>query len=161
MARGQYNLLAAGARAPQFELARLGGGSVRLADLLENGPVLLGFFKINCPVCQLTFPFLERIHAAGGLPIYGVSQNDEADTRWFMEEYGITFPMLLDSEESGYPASNGFGISHVPTLFLVERDGTIGRVIESWNREEVAALGAHAGVAVMRPTDNVPAFKAG
>ena len=161
MATGKRTrLLEAGSQAPAFDLIRLGGGSARLADLLTNGPVLLAFFKISCPVCQLTLPFLERM-AGGALAIFGISQNDETDTRRFMKEYGISLPMLLDTEESGYPASNAYGISHVPTLFLVERDGTVARVIEGWSKQDIAWLGTRAGVNPLRATDDVPALKAG
>ena len=78
-ARGQHRLLQSGSRAPDFRLPLLGGGETTLTEILARGPVLLAFFKISCPVCQLTFPFLDRVHAAalpGGLQIYGVSQND-------------------------------------------------------------------------------------
>jgi len=65
--RGHHRLLEPGSRAPDFRLELLGGGVTTLAELLAGGPVLLAFFKIGCPVCQMTFPFLERIHAAGTL----------------------------------------------------------------------------------------------
>lgn len=145
----QHKLLEAGAKAPAFQ------------DLAANGPALVAFFKVTCPVCQLTFPFLERIHQAGGLPIYGVSQNDGEDTAEFASEFGVTFPMLFDREEDGYRASNGFGISTVPTLFLIERDGKVSRVIEGWNRKEIEWLGGKVGVNPIREEDDVPAWKAG
>ena len=160
-ARNQYQLLNPGDRAPGFRLARLEGGEVGLADLIAGGPVLLAFYKVTCPVCQLTLPFLERIHAARALPIYAISQNAAADTREFNAEFGITLPTLLDSEESGFPASNEYGISHVPTLYLIGTDGKISRVIEGWSKQEIESLGALAGVGVIRPTDDVPAWKSG
>ena len=160
-ARSQYQLLDPGDLAPGFRLARLEGGEAALADLLRTGPILLAFFKVTCPVCQLTLPFLERIHAGAALPIYGISQNDAADTREFNAEFGITFPALLDTEESGFPASNGYGISHVPTMFLIGLDGRITRVIEGWNRQEIESLGESVGVRVIYPTDDVPAWKSG
>src|SRR5579871_2493775 len=95
----QRQILSAGARAPEFRLPRLGGGDATLADVIANGPALLAFFKISCPICQLTFPFLDRIHHPGKLPVYGVSQNDEEDTRDFNSEFGVTFPTLLDNED--------------------------------------------------------------
>src|SRR6476659_711344 len=100
--RRQRLLISTGARAPEFRLARLDGGEASLQDLIANGPVLLAFFKISCPVCQLTFPFLQRLHIAGTMPIYGVSQNDEADTRDFNRRFGVTFPTLLDREENEF-----------------------------------------------------------
>jgi peroxiredoxin len=159
--RPQRQLIGTGARAPEFCLARLGAGEASLRDLIANGPILLAFFKISCPVCQLTFPFLDRIHSAGTLPIYGVSQNDEGDTLEFNRNFRITFPTLLDSQENGFPASNAFGISSVPTMFLIERDGTISRVIEGWQKAEIERLGGIAGVAPFQESDNVPQWKAG
>jgi peroxiredoxin len=159
-------LLEPGARAPEFRLARLDGGETTLGETVAHGPALLVFFKVTCPVCQLTLPFLERIHmarndAAGALPIFGISQNGAGDTRQFNREFGVTFPMLLDAEESGFPVSDAFGISTVPTMFLVDSDGTVSRVMEGWRKTEIEWLGAKAGVRVLRPSDYVPEWKAG
>ncbi len=132
-----------------------------MAEIAATGPSLIAFFKITCPICQLTFPFLERIAAAGTLPVYGISQNDADDTREFNDEFGITFPTLLDQEVDNFPASNGFGISSVPTIFLIERDGTVSRSIEGWQKKEIEWLGGQAGVSVIRATESVPVWKAG
>jgi len=160
MARRTLKLLQAGARAPDFRLPRLGGGEATLGELVAGGEVLLAFFKITCPVCQLTLPFLDRLHQ-GTLKIYGISQNGVEDTREFNQEFGVTFPTLLDPEYGDFAASNAFGISTVPTTFLVERDGRISRVMEGWNKKEIEWLGAKAGVRPFRPGDNVPEWKAG
>ena len=157
----QRRLLAPGAPVSDFRLPLLGGGETALRDLLSKGPALLAFFKVSCPVCQLTFPFLERIQSSGRLPIYGVSQNDARDTRDFHRRFGVTFPTLLDSEDAGFVVSNAFGISSVPTLFLIKTDGSVARVIEGWSKSEVERLGALAGVKPFRPNDSVPEWKAG
>jgi peroxiredoxin len=162
MAAGRVpKLLREGSRAPDFRIERLGGGEAALHDLISKGPVVLAFFKVTCPVCQLTFPFLERLHQAGTLPIYGVSQNDEEDTREFNRRFGVTFPTLLDLEENDFPASNAFGLSSVPTLFLVEADGKIAKVIEGWQKKGVEWLGGKAGTTPIRPGEFVPEMKAG
>jgi len=160
--------LRAGHRAPDFTLARLPksgvAGTVDLGGLLAGGPVLLAFFKSTCPVCQMTLPFLERIHrgrAPGSLKIYGVSQDDAETTQEFAREFGIDFPMLLDTEESGYPASNAYGLSHVPTMFLVERGGTITWSLEGFVRRDFLDMAAQAGVHPFAPDENVPEWKAG
>jgi len=159
--RGDRQLPEVGARAPEFRLPRLDGGDISLAEIAAQGPALLAFFKNSCPVCQLTFPFLERLHQAGTLPVYGISQNDAGDTRAFAKRYRTTLPMLLDSEASGFPVSNAYGISSVPTMFLIERDGSIAQTVVGWRKQEIAALGATAGGSVIRPEDNVPEWKAG
>ena len=53
--------LATGTRAPEFELKTLDGKKFTLRDELAHGPVALAFFKVSCPTCQYTFPFLERL----------------------------------------------------------------------------------------------------
>ena len=162
MAAGkQPKLLDAGSHVPDVRLKLLSGGAATLREIAARGPVLLAFFKISCPVCQLTFPFLERLHAAGTLAVYGISQNDARDTREFNEDFGVTFPILLDHEAGGFPASNAFGISSVPTLFLVEPGGAISHVIEGWRKKEMEFLAAKAGAPVFRQGDNVPEWKAG
>ncbi|HLH16659.1 MAG TPA: TlpA disulfide reductase family protein [Bryobacteraceae bacterium] len=157
----QHRLVTEGSRAPDFRLARLDGGEAPLSELLANGPILLAFFEVTCPICQLTFPFLERLHNPAALAVYGVSQNCPEDTRAFARHFGVSFPMLLDREEDQFPASNAYGISSVPTLFLIERDGTITRVIEGWQRKQIEWLGGLAGVSPIRQGENVPEWKAG
>ncbi|MCX6627013.1 MAG: TlpA disulfide reductase family protein [Candidatus Solibacter sp.] len=159
--RWQPPLRDSGSRAPGFRLSRLEGGEAALAELTAHGRVLLVFFKVSCPVCQLTLPFLERLHTPGTLAVCGISQNDAASTREFNSYFGVSFPMLLDAEDEDFPASNAYGISSVPSMFLVERDGVISRVIEGWNKMDMEALGAVAGMSLFLPEENVPAWKAG
>jgi len=142
--------LAAGDKVPDLHLPRLEGGD---QSLLSGTPRVLAFFKISCPTCQFTLPFLDRLHPH--VRIYGISQNDATDTREFNDAFNLTFPTLLDPEDDDFPASNTFGITHVPTIFLIEPDGTIGRVIDGWNKREMEQLGA------VRATDDVPVWKAG
>ncbi len=115
-----------GQSAPGFSLKALDGKEYSLAPLLERGPVVLAFFKISCPVCQFTFPFLQRLferYGSDSVSFLGVSQDDARDTKEFNQEYGIKFPTLID--EPGYPASNAYGLTNVPTIFLVAPDGRI------------------------------------
>lgn len=157
-------MLRTGRQAPDFTLSQTGKGSIRLAELAQKGPVLLAFFKTTCPVCQMTFPFLERLsksHAPGAISVYGVSQDNAETTEEFNKEFGVTFPTLLDTAESGYPASNAYGISHVPSLFLVERDGTIAWDLDGFNKRELEALAGRVGVQLFRPGEDVPEWKAG
>src|ERR1700733_14151473 len=114
-------LAAAGVQAPPFRLTSLDGSMQTLQDILAGGPVLLAFYKISCPVCQLTAPYLQRLAANDALQVIGVSQDDASATRGFMQRFGITFPTLLDLSSENYPASNAYGITSVPSLFLLER----------------------------------------
>ena len=141
-------------------MSGMNGNEIALGELLSPGAVLLVFFKITCPVCQLSMPYLDRLYRAG-MRVYGISQNGAEETAEFAEYFGATFPLLLDSEDENFPASNAYGIASVPTMIVVERDGVVSRVIEGWNRQDMEGLGALAGMTLFRAGDNVPAWKAG
>lgn len=114
--------------APNFSLKSLDGKEFSLSAALQKGRVLLAFFKIGCPVCQFTFPFLERLYQrykSPSLTIVGISQNGPEKTAAFNKEYGVTFPVLLDLESKGYIVSNAYGLTMVPTLILVDTDGAV------------------------------------
>jgi peroxiredoxin len=120
--------IVAGNLAPNFSLKSLDGKEFSLSAALQKGPVLLAFFKIGCPVCQFTFPFLERLYQRyknPNLTIVGISQNGPEKTAAFNKEYGVTFPVLLDPEEKGYVVSNAYGLTMVPTILLVDTDGSV------------------------------------
>jgi peroxiredoxin len=157
----------AGKQAPQFSLKALDGKEYSLESLLGRGPAVLAFFKISCPVCQFTFPFLQRISERfQGASVVGISQDDARSTKEFGQEYGVTFPMLLDGP--GYPASNAYGLSNVPTLFLVAPDGTVKVSCMGFDKaalekisSELAQSEKIAAAPLFRPDEVVPAYKPG
>jgi peroxiredoxin len=150
-----------GAQAPSFELRSLEGEQRSLKDILAKGPALLAFYKISCPVCQLTFPYLERMARGSSLQIIGISQDDDSSTTGFNKRFGVTFPTLLDPSKESYPASNAYGISSVPSLFMVNTDGRIAQAFSGFSKREMEAVGERAGVKPFLPEDNVPEWKAG
>jgi peroxiredoxin len=89
-------MLEAGVRAPSFELKSLDGGKKSLEDILASGPALLAFYKVSCPVCQLAFPYLERLAGGTSLQLIAISQDDDSTTKSFNQRFGVTFPTLLD-----------------------------------------------------------------
>ena len=118
--------IAAGNPAPNFSLTSLDGQAFSLADSLKRGPVVLAFFKVSCPVCKYTFPFLERLYQryrSENATFLAVSQDNVSTSRGFAKEFGVSFPVLVD--DSGYTVSNAYGLSMVPTVFLVEPDGSV------------------------------------
>jgi peroxiredoxin len=154
-------LLEEGAPAPAFELKAVAGGTVSLAGLSEGRPVLLSFFKVSCPVCQMAFPYLDRMSRGGGVRFVGISQDHSGAAASFASKFGVTFPVLLDEESAGYPVSNQYGISHVPSLFLVEPDGTISLAVEGFSKKHMLEIGRRAGVEPFHPGEYVPEWKAG
>jgi len=60
-----------------------------------------------------------------------------------------------------FAVSNAYGISSVPTMFLIQSDGIIARVMEGWRKSEYEWLAALAGTVPYREGDRVPEWKAG
>ena len=138
--------LTAGTSAPDFELQTMEGKQFTLRDALARGPVVAAFFKVSCPVCQYTFPFLERIHKAHrgeNVTIVGISQNEKKDTAAFAKEYGVTFPILFDDTKT-YPVSNAYGLTNVPTVFWIAQDGEIEISSVGWERKEIEEINRKA-----------------
>jgi peroxiredoxin len=161
--------LSVGARAPGFSLPKPEGGSLELT-VPGKTPTLLAFYKNSCPTCQLTLPFLQRLfERVEGAPLdfWGISQDSAADTRAFGEQYGITFPLGHDAPE--YPVSKAYGLTHVPTVILVEPDGSVSRLLVGFSKADLEALASllHRrfripGVTpLFVPTDDVPEVKPG
>src|SRR5262249_15822821 len=118
--------IAAGNPAPNFFLSSLDGKSFFLGDSLKKGPVVVAFFKVSCPVCKFTFPFLGRLHQryqSENVTFLCVSQDGVSASRYFAKDFGVTFPVLPDT--AGYPVSNAYGLTMVPSVFLVEPGGTV------------------------------------
>ena len=155
--------------APDFSLQSLDNRDFSLQDLLQRGPVVAAFFKVSCPVCQFTFPFLERIHqryGSGEVSVVGISQDDARDTRKFASDYGVTFPILIDDD--GYPVSNAYGLTNVPTVFLIDTDGTVQVSSMGFDKKDLEtiakALAERQKIALtplFRPDEVVPANKPG
>jgi peroxiredoxin len=121
--------LRTGAPAPGFELPTLGGGLERL-DSYRGRVLFVNFWATWCTPCREEAPALQRLHArlqADGFAVLGVSIDEpdaEEKVRSFVQQLGLTFPILLDADQRVYRAYQAYG---VPETFLVDRGG---RVVE-------------------------------
>jgi peroxiredoxin len=162
--------LATGTLAPDFTLPTLDGKPLSPHELLKHGPVVLAFFKISCPVCQYALPMYERLaqaHKDTGVTFLGISQNKPSDTKAFVREYGVTFPVALDDADR-YIVSNAYGLTNVPTLFYIAPGGEIEVSSVGWLKADVdevnaklAALYHQKPPLLWRKGEDVPAFRAG
>jgi peroxiredoxin len=149
-----------GTRAPDFELNLANGGSHRLADALARGPVALVFYKSECPTCQFTLPYIQQIFVQAGkttgLTLWGISEDDAAETRRFAGQYRITFDLLID--EHPYAVSAAYGLQFVPGIFLIAPDGPIKVSDFGFTK---AGLNQIAGFEFFKPNDGLPASRPG
>ena len=162
--------LQAGAKAPDISLAAVDGATFSLQEALKKGPVVAAFFKVSCPVCQYAFPYFERVykaHAGQNITFIAISQDDKRNTASFLKQYGVTFPTLLD-DPNGYAVSNAYGLTNVPTWFLIGQDGEIEISSVGWVKQDVENLNRKlAGLhktklpSLFKPGEEVRDFRAG
>ena len=162
-------MLTAGKTAPTFQLAATDGKLLSLQAALGKGPVLLAFFKVSCPTCQYTFPFVERLHRQlqdQGVQIWGIAQDNAQYAAEFAKTFGLTFPIFID--DSPYKISRQFGLSHVPSIFLIAPEGHIELTSEGFCKSELLAIQkslapSHsvAPAALFLPSERVPEYKPG
>ncbi|MBI3484344.1 MAG: TlpA family protein disulfide reductase [Acidobacteria bacterium] len=121
------------------------------------------------PDCGFTFPFLERLHQAhsgDAVSFVGISQNDQRDTKEYMREYGATFTAV--SDEDGYPVSNQYGLTTVPTVLLIAPDGKVQVSSVGFCKADMEKIAKELGDAfrknpasVFLPSEIVPDYKPG
>jgi peroxiredoxin len=162
--------LEAGVHAPAIDLPLADGRRFSLTAALNKGPVVAVFFKVSCPVCQFALPYLERIYKAyaktGKFGFVGISQDNAADTEAFNRRFGVTFPVLI--EQKGYAVSNAYGLTNVPTIFMISSSEEIEFSSVSWSKSDIehlshrlAELSGSAPAAIFPAQENVPEFKPG
>ena len=103
--------------------------------------MLAAFFKVNCPTCQYTFPFLERLYQQLGpnrAQICGISQDGIKDSQRFARDYAVTFPMLID--DYPYRISREYGLEYVPSIFLIAPDGVVTKGSEGFSKRDLLEI---------------------
>lgn len=129
--RNLYAPLDAGSRAPRYAAATLSGDSLRL-DALRDHVVVVNVWATWCPPCVREMPTLQRLHEAlapEGLRVVAVNVDnamfgaDPAElVRAFVDEYGLTFDVLLDPENR---IESAFQVGGLPMTFVIDRKGRI------------------------------------
>ncbi|MFN8628220.1 MAG: TlpA disulfide reductase family protein [Candidatus Binatia bacterium] len=129
----------AGFPAPDFALRDLQGRTHRLAEL-RGKVVFLNVWATWCPPCRLEMPSMEQLHRrlqGTDFVMLAVSEDEDgaAVVQRFIDQLGLTFPVLLDPEGI---VPGRYGVSGYPETFVIDRDGrviqhTIGP--EDWNSE--------------------------
>jgi peroxiredoxin len=118
---------------PDFLLEDARGGTLRLSDL-QGQPVLLNFWASWCDPCRDEMPMLVQAdarHRDGGLAIVGLNlQEPDEKVRNFADEYGVTFPTVIDrdGEVAGVWKLDG-PWDGIPTSYFIDAKGVIRSVV--------------------------------
>jgi cytochrome c biogenesis protein CcmG/thiol:disulfide interchange protein DsbE len=120
-----------GFQAPDFSLPTLSEETLTLSEL-RGRPVLINLWATWCPPCRAEMPDLQSIYERyqeQGFLVLAVNatyQDSPASATTFVEEYGLTFPILMDA--SGETARQ-YQMRALPTSFFVDREGIIQDVV--------------------------------
>lgn len=117
--------------APDFELKTPAGETIKLSDL-RGQAVLINLWATWCPPCRAEMQTIETIYQEykdRGFTVLAVNmtyQDTPLDIMPFINENGLTFPILLD--ETGEMA-NAYQLKSLPSSFFINREGIINDVV--------------------------------
>ena len=118
-----------GMEAPDFELSSFENDPLHLKRLLEEDkPLLLVFWTTWCPYCKKEMKAVNKLYTESeskNMTIIGINAgwNDSVSrAKVFQDRFGIQFPLAFDHENV---VSQDYMIRGVPSLVLVDREGTI------------------------------------
>jgi len=130
--------------APDFSLPDLNGKTHTLSEY-KGKVIFLNLWTTWCPPCRMEMPAMERLYRRlrdRDFVMLAVSA-DEAGKEAvapFVEELGLTFPILLDPEGRLSPR---YGVTGYPETFVINREG---KVVEhmigpaDWQSEEMVGF---------------------
>ena len=127
-------------KAPDFELPDASGKPVRLSALLENGPVVVTWYRgAWCPFCNIALrgfqKSLPEIKAVGG-SLVAISPQTPDNSLSTAEKAGLGFEVLSDG---GNKAARSFGIAY--KLPVVTTELMKGRVdLQKYNGDDSKEL---------------------
>ena len=131
---------AVGYLAPDFSLRNLKGNYQSL-DSFSGQVVVLNFWATWCVPCRVEMPSFEKLYRryrSEGLTVLAVTldKKSEKNIKSFVEEYELSFPVLLDEEgkvERLYPSMT------IPFTYVIDREGRIVAKVDgakNWESNE-------------------------
>jgi len=119
----EEDLSLVGRTAPPISLKTLDGAEFEL-ETLRGTIVVLSFWASWCGPCRLELPALDKLQQERPeLAIIAVNvDRDRADAERFLSGLNIALPVALDNSAL---ALGQYGVMSMPTMFLVDPNGTV------------------------------------
>lgn len=128
-----------GKPAPDFKGASPFGKPVSLSAFRGKVPTVLTFWSIYCTTCVEEMAGLQRLYekyGPGGVAVVAVNEDADVgverviaflDRSAATADGKFTYDILFDGKGD---VLRSYGVSRLPTLFFIDRDGTVQDVIE-------------------------------
>jgi methylamine dehydrogenase accessory protein MauD len=113
--------LKVGTKAPRFNLARVVGGDVSLADFAGR-QVFLVFVQTGCGPCHAVAPDLNRLQRSGKYQVLVVNNGEPQAVAKWAKEVQAEFPVLIQDKWS---VSKRYEVFATPFAFLIDEQGVI------------------------------------
>jgi thiol-disulfide isomerase/thioredoxin len=115
----------AGDAAPDFKLKDADGKEVTMASFKDK-VVLLDFWATWCGPCKAAMPVMQKLHDEfkdKGVVVLGVNMGERSPTagKEYIASKKFTYPCVFEADE----LANAYGITAIPTLVVVGKDGKI------------------------------------
>jgi len=131
--------------ARNFSLKTLKGEMVSLEDF-RGKVVIIDFWALFCGPCKKEIPQLEKIYRdfkSSDLVVLGITapvmqEDEEKEVREYLENTGITFPVLWDKDSEVFSA---YRVEAIPRTLLVDREGVV--------REDLTGLQAEGKIRML------------
>lgn len=106
-----------------FTLMDLDGNEISLSDF-NRKVLILNFWATWCPPCREEIPDFVEVYneyESKDVQFIGVSNEDISTLKSFVEDYDISYPILIDDAN----IMGKWGISAIPTTFVFDKNGQI------------------------------------
>jgi len=132
--------------APGFALTTIGGLEITRETLDEHPATVINFFAPNCGYCKRQLPLVEKLRAAyedrgvrfvNVREVMGVEFSLE-QTEEALALLGVDLELALDA---GNQVGALFRVTGFPTLFLVDKEGTVKDVVIGARQDLETSLG--------------------
>lgn len=123
--RGSSAALAAGSRAPRFELTTFDGAHTALEDL-HGRVVVVNFWASWCVECGVEAAALEGIwrdYKDRGVTVLGIAYTDTRPAALaYLEHHGVTYP---NGPDAGGKISRAYRLTGVPETVVIDATGRL------------------------------------
>ncbi len=148
-----------------FNLIGLNGEEYSLLRLLAKyEEICLVFFKVTCPTCIFTLPYVNSLFEYyPEAPIFAISQDNQADSLIFKQKYNLNLPILIDEN---LKVSEQFKLTNVPTTFEIKANYIIKNIIIGFSKPDYEKININLVNLTRLPkielfNDKVPVYKPG